>query len=1685
MPKQSHLNTFEGGLNQDAAPEVQPSNSYVDAENVRTSSIQGENAKVQNIPSHTLFWALPSEVPPLSKKEVCIQPDGESPGATIRLRLITVADEEGVVDDLDVSGDDMASAIAAYFNEKSYTVGEQEYRLRARPKCGGCVTIEVNATQFDVAGGINLDGAILDVSVTNQNDVSVAITDISIPRVTGLVVVGMTSQGNTTIVVTNGIQNNNPTLPRVGSIWKIETSPGDNDYPYPTGGKQPNYATQLRYHGYLNLDNDHPIIDAHYVEVDDCRHIFTWTDNLNEPSTVNLAETGLNLLPPDSLRDRGLVDYCPYVDFEGYVGGSLRVGYWQYAVQLVTKDGNTTNWGPECFPVLVRFDNSAAYYSTDGKNLGQPGKLGVRLRVRNLDGQYDRFRLVALYTSQEDALPEVAEIIADQSFSSNEVEVLHLEEGSNFGTVQVAEVNTPQPYVTRAKRMAIVNQTKIIANICEKAAVNWIPESELGLDAPYRMRSNATSLNDLGAITNLPLTPKEILVGNERETGAPPLSGQDFDNDFVDHKGPTINFYQQTFPYGEYLGVGVEIFYANLWRPAIYWLGDLRLPSQTTYEDNDPAYPLPAERQSILFARAILEGQQTVGNLQRDKFSVDAYLKALALIVPDLDISAIRDDIVGFRIVRAEYDKEMVAQGFVLHGVDDRVTRAWDEDNYWGGFSEASSQTLPKPDDISTPVSLNYLHTWPNNTPYNGGNTNGMFVSVEPCSHTEDGWLFNFLPGKTDWEGNPQGNPIQSDSLNYFLNNATSNDPSHNPNFMWQQEYRKNLFFYSPDLDFLDGSVELKGLEAEFLGELCEPEFAPRFLNPEGLFGTDGADVGSPPAYPRPREIFRTDSITPEFTVAAAENVFPTRHNFWKEVDVNVPEGPSKQTVLAAIVYVPVFVNPRPWSRYRKRIIEDAVFLEDAAYREPLFGWPWPIYHGNAQSSGYYGFGRPGTGSPIAGNQFGMPDAAFTTFDLQSWSQNAAYTRKGKCVLLSLDQEHIGNVIGDPDWQNETGRYMPRLFRTDWPVDPADWDGNKHNDSPDLVDNGGRLQQGVDRIASNLFIVNLRRSNPNPLGGTSADALSARRYRITSHFQPVDDCHQGGVGDDPNRYECQVFGGGAYLTYYDRIIQYGGFFVGSQGINESRRHTKDAPGSPNPRGFYANPYYTYCQDLDSAAPQGRKTIRDKSDYVGRYQPLVQMVVPLLSWQNPLLREVRNEDAETLFLRDQNVYNEMDESGVSENLDRKTEPFHLWPAWSNEPSLTIKNGVDLRNQCDPCYPNLLRYSLRKNYQEKTDSWVRFLNLNFSEAPVEHGAINAIGQIFPQGGSTINVWQERAVGQFPFYAYKILQTKEGQSLELGSAKGMGQYQLVRGNMGLQQAFPWHIFGNAAYWYDSALQALFRYAQDGITDLGAARGMRAFFAGRPERQFYNNTYLPQALAEADAPTSSLSGGYQVFFDSQYQELYVTCSFRLQTEGQTLNRGWNLVYNEGLNTFQSFHSWIPDAATRLDGNRLVLLNNFDNAGYARGLYLANSGAPGDYGRFFDADDIAESYVKLVFNPAPDVVKQLASIHAGSNQVWDRVDWETLPLARPNDLFRLLTHLEKEYMESRGTRWQAAVPLVKQAQRIDLLDPQRPQVTDSPLFGMSQLEGDVIYVTFRVAAETLRTLHSVNHEYGLSRRYT
>jgi hypothetical protein len=250
-----------------------------------------------------------------------------------------------------------------------------------------------------------------------------------------------------------------------------------------------------------------------------------------------------------------------------------------------------------------------------------------------------------------------------------------------------------------------------------------------------------------------------------------------------------------------------------------------------------------------------------------------------------------------------------------------------------------------------------------------------------------------------------------------------------------------------------------------------------------------------------------------------------------------------------------------------------------------------------------------------------------------------------------------------------------------------------------------------------------------------------------------------------------------------------------------------------------------------------------------------------------------------------------------------------------------------------FPVRWRYSDQKFYGDSVDAFRLYLDNDFRDMDGRYGEIIASSYLFDQ----IYVLQEEGFARLRAYDRALVQSSNLGSLTTGTGERLQGQDYISTKYGTQHQFSLVNSGKAIYWVDSKKRKLCRFAQNGVELLSDVRGMHQFF--------------DKILVQYDNADSPVNGkGITSGYDYTNNSVYITFTDIIKHDGQDFpyepdeSKYTTISFNENLNAFISFHSFVPNMYVSHKGFLLSIDKDYPSNVVNDSFYVHEKGLRGVY---------------------------------------------------------------------------------------------------------------------------------------------
>jgi hypothetical protein len=309
------------------------------------------------------------------------------------------------------------------------------------------------------------------------------------------------------------------------------------------------------------------MISGYALEENDKYHRSYWTDNLNQPRTINTKNNVLLLtftgtadlvvgdtymvltdsigyitydgvdygpkqiagnifiatsgggtsFTPNGINkvigylDVAILDYTPAkaigtIDFVQYgMDGSIFCGSKIYVYQLSTNDGYETSWSYMLNPIHVGPDSPlAGFQNYQGEGGSINSGKSVTLVINDIPTIFQKIRVAVFELNDNMDVVTNSEIFFIGDVTGTTMNVTHYGQ-ENLLPVDIADVQIIKSIIMRAKDIATTKQRQILLNLTEREELDWEPTGVTITESPYEIAADIKGItaNNLEFVTNV------------------------------------------------------------------------------------------------------------------------------------------------------------------------------------------------------------------------------------------------------------------------------------------------------------------------------------------------------------------------------------------------------------------------------------------------------------------------------------------------------------------------------------------------------------------------------------------------------------------------------------------------------------------------------------------------------------------------------------------------------------------------------------------------------------------------------------------------------------------------------------------------------------------------------------------------------------------------------------------------------------------------------------------------------------------------------------------------------------------------------------------------------------------------------------------------------------------------------
>jgi hypothetical protein len=373
------IHGFTGGLNKDLATSLVQADSYIDANNIRIVTQEGQSSGIlMNILGNELSFSIPD----VGSGFKTYSTSGISSG-TYNLSI----------------GGTIVSFVVNY----SQPIRPQIQSVLQPYITAGNIFVYINGSELVILEGTST------INLTLVSGTNIVINTVS--SITNLQIIGWATIRNTIVLFT---------CPEVasgtGQIWTV-------DYDSVT---QTTIGPVLKYNQLLNFDSKHPIQAIGRYETSTIQRVY-WTDNYNYPRTINLADpnvfdTDIDLV---NISSNSYLD-VPILNSIAPSGGSLKAGVYQYTYRLKKTNGTYSVFAPlsNLINITQYSEESVPYQNYQGSSITTNSGKAITYYFENTDNSYNLVEHVFIFKDTYNADPQIY-IFKEESLSLGTIWVTH------------------------------------------------------------------------------------------------------------------------------------------------------------------------------------------------------------------------------------------------------------------------------------------------------------------------------------------------------------------------------------------------------------------------------------------------------------------------------------------------------------------------------------------------------------------------------------------------------------------------------------------------------------------------------------------------------------------------------------------------------------------------------------------------------------------------------------------------------------------------------------------------------------------------------------------------------------------------------------------------------------------------------------------------------------------------------------------------------------------------------------------------------------------------------------------------------------------------------------------------------------------------------------------------------------
>ena len=395
------IHGFSGGLNKDLATSLVQANSYIDANNIRIVTQEGQSSGIlMNVLGNEYSLTIPNIGAGFQLYSTLSVPAPDN----ICYYKITINGIDGyfmVNYNLDIT---VASlGLDSYIENRKIFITIVDKRINIYKLEADTLSVVIDST--NVPGNMPID------PLTGIND---------------LQMIGWTTIRDTIVLFTC------PTIANgSGQIWTVDYNPTS---------QSPN-GPLLKYNQALNFTSKHPIEAVGRYEVGSIQRVY-WTDNYNPPRSLNLADVDVASTDIDIVNMTSTTSVNIPILAQINVGGNLLAGSYQYTYRFKKTNGTTSVFAPLSNPVnITEFsENTESYQEYQGSTKGKDCNKSVSYSITNTDNSYSIIEHVFVFKDTYNTVPQIF-IYKTDSVVVGTITVQHSKNAdTNYVQIQLEEL---------------------------------------------------------------------------------------------------------------------------------------------------------------------------------------------------------------------------------------------------------------------------------------------------------------------------------------------------------------------------------------------------------------------------------------------------------------------------------------------------------------------------------------------------------------------------------------------------------------------------------------------------------------------------------------------------------------------------------------------------------------------------------------------------------------------------------------------------------------------------------------------------------------------------------------------------------------------------------------------------------------------------------------------------------------------------------------------------------------------------------------------------------------------------------------------------------------------------------------------------------------------------------------------